>query len=171
MKLKSIIVFVFGILFTNQILAQEHANILLEKALVKAQKEHKNVFIKYGASWCTWCKKMDKQMKSDACKDLFDKEYVTVNLTVKESKNNKHLENPGANELLKKQNGDTAGLPFWVILDANGKLIEKSFNSKGENLGCPATREEIHEFISKLKNTSNLSQAELDAITLEFKRR
>lgn len=163
--------FLFFLIFTVTTYAQKSATDILKDAQAQAKAENKKVFIKYGASWCTWCKKMDKQMKNDVCAPLFDKNYVSVNLTVLESFNNKSLETPGGVELLKKHKGASAGLPFWLILDENGEIVETSFDEKGDNLGCPASREEIDVFIKKLKKTSNLSETELSTIASEFRRR
>ncbi|WP_405606213.1 thioredoxin family protein [Polaribacter sp. Asnod1-A03] len=164
MKLKLITLLFLASIFTIQTKAQENANSILEKAYKKAKTENKSVFVKYSASWCGWCKKMDKQMKDENCKTFFDDNYVTVNLVVQESDKNKHLETPGAMEVLTKHKGEKSGLPFWAILDSSGKLIEDSFDSKGQNLGCPATEEEVSEFIKILKSTSRISDKNLNTI-------
>ena len=168
MKLKLITLLFIAATFTIQTEAQNSASSILENAFTQAKAENKNVFVKYSASWCGWCKKMDKQMKSDDCKSFFDTNYVIVTLVVNESKNNKHLENPGAIDFLKKHKGEKSGLPFWVILDNTGNLIEDSFNSKGENLGCPATKKEVEYFITILKKTSNLTEKDLDIVANIF---
>lgn len=62
-------------------------------------------------------------------------------MIVKESDKNKHLENPGSDDFLKNHKGEKSGLPFWIILDNTGVLIEDSFNAKGDNLGGPATKQ------------------------------
>lgn len=167
MKLK-LMILLFVAACAGQVKAQDSASNILENALTQAKVENKNVFVKYSASWCGWCKKMDKQMKSDKCKSFFDTNYVIVNLVVKESQKNKHLENPGAIDFLKKHKGDQSGLPFWVILNEDGSLIEDSFNVEGENLGCPYTKEEVETFISILKKTSNLTQENLTIIAETF---
>ncbi|CAM1366879.1 thioredoxin family protein [Tenacibaculum xiamenense] len=169
--MKLITAFFISLFFIFQIQAQDSAETIMNKAMQKAKKEKKNILLKYGASWCTWCKKMDQKIKSPTCKDLFEKNYVIVNLTVFEPSRNKHLENPGASDLLEKQNGKTAGLPFWVILDSKGKVLEDCFNSSNQNLGCPKAPSEIQQFIDKIKRTSKLSQKELEIITAEFKSR
>lgn len=168
MKLKLIILLFIATLFTIQIKAQNSASSILENAFTQAKAENKNVFVKYSASWCGYCKKMDKQMKSDSCKSFFDTNYVVVTLVVKESKNNKHLENPGAIDFLKKHKGEKSGLPFWVILDSTGFLIEDSYNAKGENMGCPETKNEVADFIAILKKTSNLTKENLNIISEIF---
>ena len=151
-----------------QLKAQETASSLIDDALEQARAENKNVFVKYSASWCGWCKKMDKQMKSDACKAFFDDNYVMVNLVVLESDAKKDLETPGAEALYNEQSGGKAGLPFWVILDKDGTVLEDAFNAKGQNLGCPYTEEEVESFLTILKNTSNLTADDLAVIGETF---
>jgi thioredoxin-related protein len=168
MKLKLITLLFLATICTIQTKAQDNAASILEKAYTKAKAENKKVFVKYSASWCGWCKKMEKQMKSESCKPFFDSNYVMVTLVVQESKNNRHLETPGAMEVLTKHKGEKSGLPFWVILDNTGHLIENSFDSKGQNLGCPATKEEVKEFISILKKTSTISDKNLNTISKVF---
>lgn len=148
--------------------AQENASSIMEKALAQAKTENKKVFVKYGASWCGWCKKMDKKMKDDRCASFFTSNYVIVAFDVQESDANKQLETPGAFELLKKHHGDQSGLPFWVILDQNGTVVEDSLNDKGENLGCPATEAEVKDFTTVLKKTSNLTDDNLQLIAQLF---
>jgi thiol:disulfide interchange protein len=168
MKLKSLLaVLLFTVTLTG-VNAQQTASSILETAYTQAKKEKKNVFVIFHASWCGWCKKMEKNMESDACKKLFDANYVTVHLTVQESPKNKSLETPGADEVMAKYKGTDAGLPFWVILDTKGTLLADSFNAKNENLGCPAQPDEVAVFTEKLKKTSKLSAAQLATITATF---
>ena len=168
MKLKLIVLLFIATLFTIKAKAQNSASNILENAFSQAKAENKNIFVKYSASWCVWCKKMDKQMKSNSCKSFFDTNYVVVTLVVNESKNNKHLENPEAIDFLKIHKGEKSGLPFWVILDSTGVLIEDAYNAKGENLGCPVTKNEVTDFIAILKKTSNLDEEKLNTISEVF---
>ena len=69
--------------------------------LAKGQK--KKVFIKFSASWCGWCHKMDDAMNEAEMKPLFEKSFVMRQLTVMENDAAlKKTENPGAFDLLKK---------------------------------------------------------------------
>lgn len=158
MKLKTLLLCLLFVGVMTQATAQESADKILEKAFAQAKKEKKNVFVMYHASWCKWCKKMENNMEDPSVKPFFDKSYVTTFLVVQESKDKKNLENPGAEDILKKYKADNSGIPFWQIYDANGKLLADSFNAKGENLGCPATVEEVTEFTDKLKKSSKLSE-------------
>ena len=157
MKLKMLLVCLFFLGTISNSIAQEKASVVLDKAMAQAKKEKKNVFVMYHASWCSWCKKMEANMQNEAIKPFFDKNYVTTFLTVQERKD-KSLENPGADEILKKYKADQSGIPFWQIYDADGKLLADSFDAKGQNLGCPATKEEVAEFTDKLKKTSSLTE-------------
>ena len=158
----------FAIFFIQQSFAQEKASSILDKAYQQAQKENKNVFVMFHASWCGWCKTMDKKMNDASCKEFFDKNYVITHLVVLESKDNKGLENPGAFDLLKKYKGEKSGIPFFLIFDKNGKFLEDSFDSNGQNIGCPATEEEIAEFMKILKKTSGLTDEDRENITKSF---
>lgn len=44
-------------------------------------------------------------------------------------------------------------MPFWVILDANGNVLEDS-KVNGENIGGPASEDEVANLISKLEKTT-----------------
>lgn len=157
-----------------QATAQESTDVLLEKAKVKAKKEGKSVLVKFEASWCGWCHKMTKDMKAEGTKKFFEDNFVTIAVVVKESPKNKKLENPGGEELIKKYNkGDSrVGLPFWLILDSNLKVITTSYDSNGQNIGGPASPAEVKEFIKKLKMAvPSFSEADAVMITKQFEQK
>lgn len=155
------------------------ANDIMTEAFTLAKKEKKNVFVKFSASWCGWCHKMDASMKDTACKKFFEDNFVIVQLIVDEAGGKKNLENPGADEYRSRYNGDKdQGIPFWFILDRNGKLLGdcyirkegQSLTSRGANSGCPANEEEVNNFIKVLKKTSNLNPGQLKIISERFRK-
>ncbi|WP_034058942.1 thioredoxin family protein [Lacinutrix jangbogonensis] len=168
MKFKHILLALIFIASAQFAIAQESTKTIVERAQITAKKENKNIFIMFHASWCGWCKKMDKNMKLERTLKLFNNNYVIEHITVLESKNNKKLENPNGAEFLKANGGENQGLPYWIILDADGKQLINSKNNKDQNLGCPATLEEVNDFIGKLKTTSKLNAIELEIIKSEF---
>jgi thiol-disulfide isomerase/thioredoxin len=181
MKLKITLVTIFTIIISTFTNAQEEvatAESIMNKAFAKAKVENKNVFIMFHASWCGWCKKMDASMNLESTKEMFESNYVIEHLVVKESKNNKHLENPGAAEILKENGGEKSGIPYWLIFDKDGILLadskmlkdEMTLIGKGSNIGCPGTQPEVEAFLFKLRETSNLSEDELNIIATEFRK-
>ena len=170
MKIKATLFSILFLVFSAASVAQtpEPAQDVLNKAYKQAKKEKKKVFLIFHASWCTWCKKMESNMALPEMKPLFEQNYVLAYLDVQEPPKKKDLENPGADEVLKKFKGEKSGIPFFVILDAKGNLLEDSFDAKGDNLGCPASKEEVAEFITMLKNTSKLSEKDLALISEKF---
>ncbi|RXM39738.1 thioredoxin family protein [Chryseobacterium sp. CH21] len=167
MKYSKIIVIVTLLLFQLGA-AQEKADVVLNKAFTEAKAEKKNVLLVFHASWCKWCKMMEKNMNLPETKPVFDKRFVTAYLDVQERGDKKSLENPGGQELMNKYKGENAGLPFWLILSPKGEVLADSFDAKGENLGSPATPEEVTTFIAKLGKASKLSNEEAQTIEKVF---
>jgi len=153
------------------------ADEVVKQACSKAAKEKKNVLLIFHASWCGWCRKMDKSLADSSCKKFFDDSYVITHLVSDESKDKKHLENPGVDSLKNKWGGKEQGLPYWVVLDASGKLLADSKMRyagaaimPGENVGCPATEKEVLYFLSVLRKTSNMTREQLEIIQKRFRK-
>ncbi|MDC8104957.1 MULTISPECIES: thioredoxin family protein [Chryseobacterium] len=162
------IILVFTVLLFQLGFAQEKADVVLNKALTDAKKENKNVLLVFHASWCQWCKLMEKNMNLPETKPLFDKNYVTAYVDVQERGEKKVLENPGGEAMMNQYKGENAGLPFWLVLNSKGEVLTDSFNDKGENLGSPATPEEVDVFLAKLEKTTKLNRQELETIQKVF---
>lgn len=180
MKGLSFLVLFFLIISTQEVNAQEkvaNAIDIFDAALEKANHENKLVFIMFEASWCGWCKRMDKSMKVDSVKDYFSRNFVVAHMVVHESQKNKNLENPGALEMLEKYGGAQSGIPYWLIFNSKGELLADSrmpkdtyvLKGEGNNLGCPASKEEVAGFLYKLKHTTDLTAAELEEIRAVFR--
>lgn len=148
--------------------AQASATSLIEKAKTQAQEENKAIFIKFEATWCGFCHQMTKNMKAETTKQFFEDNFVVVPLVVFEVPSKKNLENPGAQDLLREYKAEMAGLPFWIILDANGKELTSSFYGR-QNIGGPTTLDEVRIFIRKLrKAVPKVSKEDEEAILEQF---
>ncbi|MCY1514182.1 Thioredoxin-like protein [compost metagenome] len=181
MKAKAFLLLLAGFLTFNLTKAQNmppSADEVIREAMKEAKAKKKKVFIKFSASWCGWCHKMDASMNEPDMKPLFDKSFVMRQLIVMESPDKKNLENPGAAELLKKYNSDGFGIPVWFIFDTDGKLLVDShlrpegvgMEVKGKSIiGCPASQEEVDAFIKALKLTTRLNENELSKIHARFR--
>ncbi len=152
------------------------ADDILKEACLQAAKENKNVFVLFQASWCVWCHRMDKSMNDESCKQFFDDNFVIRHLVVNEAGDKRNLEHPGGNDLKTKYNGAGQGIPYWLIVDKNGKLLfdskirkEGDGPEKGENSGCPATVNEVNYFIDVLKKTTTLNKEQLEIIRKRFR--
>ena len=166
--------------FSSVLLAQPSppsAAEVLKEACATATREHKNVFIIFHASWCGWCRKMDKSMEDPSCKSFFDDNYVIRHLVVDESADKKQLENPGRDAFRDQYHGNGTGIPFWLIFDANGKLLsdsrirkEKDGPEEGDNAGCPANEKEVDFFVGVLQKTSSLTTDQLGIIHKRFRK-
>lgn len=144
------------------------ASEVMKQAQTEATAQNKNIFIIFHASWCGWCHRMDSCMSEKPFKPMFTKNYVIRHLTVDESKGKKQLENPGADAFRAKYHGDKEGIPFWLIFDAKGNLLEDSKGADGKNIGCPARPEEVDYFIKVLEKTSKLNAQQLEQIRERF---
>ena len=164
--------FFLTIVLTGFAIAQSKAPTaeeILRPALSLAAKNNKNVLLIFHASWCGWCRKMDASLQDETIKDEIDLQYEIVHLTVHESPGKKALENPGALQFLQKNGGDQHGIPYWFVLDKEGKILADSQYQPGKNSGCPASKEEVAYFISVLKKTSSLTDVALEKIRKRFR--
>ncbi|WP_448702297.1 thioredoxin family protein [Mucilaginibacter sp. AW1-3] len=149
---------------------------VLKQAYTQAAKENKKVLLIFHASWCGWCKKMEASLNDPSCKTMFDDNYVIATLDVLERPAKASLENPGSLDVLKKYKGEKSGLPFWLVLDANGKELADSqvrpagasLDAPGESVGCPASEKEVAFFVGVLKATSKLNDEQLAVIAKRF---
>ena len=163
-----ILLVIFLVATINVTTAQESVASLMDKALSEAVESDKHVMVKFEASWCGWCHRMTKQLKEPAIASYIEENYVLLPIVVFENGEDVKLENPGSRDLITTYKGASAGLPFWVILDSSGTMVTNSFNEKGDNLGCPASKGEVASFIKKLKATSDLSTENEALITKIF---
>ena len=168
MKFTKILVVALFLGFMQTAFAQENAEVVIANAQKKAKAENKNIMVFFHASWCGWCKLMDKKMNLPSTKNLFDDNYVLAPIDVQERAEKVNLENPNGAEWMTKYGGKDAGLPFFVFIDKNGKVLDNSLTEKNENLGCPSTPEEIASFVSKVKTTSKLNDTQLATIKQVF---
>jgi thiol-disulfide isomerase/thioredoxin len=145
---------------------------IIKQACAEAAASNKKVMVLFQASWCGWCHKLDTLMASPACKPLFDQSFVVCHLTIAESPDKHNLENPGAEELYDKYANKDSGIPFFLILAADGAVIADSRmkpagakpGSSGDNIGYPASKEEVAYFLRVLHETTLLTGNQLKII-------
>lgn len=150
------------------------ARTVLASAQDKAAKEKKAVLVGFHASWCGWCKRMEKTLSDPKLAAIMDKYFVTVWLTVLESDDKKSLENPGAEDEMIANGGKDQGIPFLYFTDAKGKTIITSKRpsegaDKGGNVGCPYEASEIAYWLSMLKKAApSITDSEIQTMKSGF---
>ena len=142
------------------------ADTVVAAAVKQAAVEKKVVLIEFGASWCTWCRSFEAFVHSPEVGPIIAKNFVLVNLVVKESDDKKGLEHPGGQAAMDKWGGAKTGLPYYVFLDASGaKLADSNAMPDGTNIGFPATPAELESFVGLMDKTApSLLPAERQAI-------
>jgi len=118
------------------------APMVLEKGLSVAKREGKRVFLHFGAPSCPWCHRLEEWLERADVAPLLAKDFVAAKIDTER--------NPGGQAMLDRYAGGekkSGGIPWYVILDADGKVIADSFAKPGEaNIGFPSTEDEIALF-------------------------
>jgi thioredoxin-related protein len=84
-------------------------------ALDKATKEHKRVLLMFGANWCGWCHKLHTLFETDKnIADELKSKYVVAMIDMNDGHNG---------DLFHRYKGDYDGVPFLVVLEADGKYL------------------------------------------------
>lgn len=95
--------------------ANVDANKEISDALQAATKEHKNVLLVFGASWCLDCLALDYRFHEPAIQPLVDKNYRVVHVDI--GQHDKNL------DIAKRYETPIDGVPTLAVLDNNGKLL------------------------------------------------
>ena len=142
------------------------ASEVMAAAKAQAASQQKSIFLIFHASWCGYCKRLDKFLEAPENKGIIDKHFVVVHLTILESAAKASLNNPGAIELRAAVGGKNAAVPFFAFLDAGGAPIVNSITPKGANIGYPDSPAEVDWFMVMLRKAVPAIQPE-EARTLE----
>jgi len=138
----------------------QEAGKVFAAALKQAQAEHKKVFIRIGAPWCGWCRRMDKFLAQPPIAKIMDKDYVVVKIDQQRMKN--------AQAVIAKIRKPTegGGIPWFAYLDAQGNIVVTSTRPGGSNVGFPVDQQtEIPHFVNMLKQTrSRISDADIESV-------
>ncbi len=122
------------------------ASQVLADGLARAKSESKRVFLHFGAPWCGWCHRLEDWSARPDVAPILAKDFVDVKIDQDRT--------IGGKDALKKFNPEgKGGIPWFVILDADGKAVITSDGSGG-NIGYPAKDEEIDHFIAMMQKSA-----------------
>jgi len=114
----------------------------IAKATKEAKEQHKHVLIQIGGNWCIWCARFNDFITSDNKIDSVVKaSYIVYHL-------NYSKENFNANVLAKYGYPQRFGFPVFLVLDADGKLIETQNSWYLEDGKKSYDRDKVIEFLT-----------------------
>ena len=126
----------------------------LSKTMAQAKRQSKKPFVYFSAPWCGWCHKLDDYLQRPEIAKVFNQAFVPLKIDVDRMTGGKEMDAGYRGE-------KRGGIPFFVILDANGSKLADAIGEKG-NVGFPALPHEIKHFINVIRKTApNLSEAQL----------
>jgi thioredoxin-related protein len=132
-------------------------------ALEKAKRENQRVLLMFGGNWCGWCRKLHELFKTD--KDIAKTllyEYQLVMVDV--GRFDKNLDIAKRYDIDKKK-----GVPFLVVLDADGKLLVAQETGSLED-GDHHDPDKVAAFLDKWKARPQDAEKLLaDALTIAKK--
>jgi thiol-disulfide isomerase/thioredoxin len=130
---------------------KKHANEVLKQALAEARKSDKRVLLHLGAPWCGWCHRLTDLLAE--LEEQLSRDYVIVKIDTARMTEGEALEEKLRKHEAKSPSG---GIPWMVVLDADGKQLITSDATKG-NIGCPVLDWEIEHFMRMLEKTRKVT--------------
>ncbi len=118
---------------------------VLAAGLEAAVKGHQRVFLHFGAPWCGWCHKLEDWMARPEIAAVLAKDFVDVKIDNDRMAGGKDVFLAQLAAAEQKE----GGIPWFVFLDASGKLLAHSNGPKG-NTGFPYEADEVAHFVTML---------------------
>jgi thiol-disulfide isomerase/thioredoxin len=125
-------------------------------ALARAKSQEKRVFLHFGAPWCGWCRKLEAWMAKPEIETIVGKDFIDVKIDVDRT--------VGGKDLMARFRGKGASIPWFALVDADGRVIADSGRGD-DNLGFPSTAAEIDAFASMLeKARAKITPADVETL-------
>ena len=94
---------------------------LIADALVVAQREHKRVFVEFGANWCIWCHRLHALLTTDPeIAAYFKAHFLLVLVDVNDKDGKRHNEET----IVHYGEPTKGGLPGLILLETDGQPLK-----------------------------------------------
>ena len=134
---------------------------VMAAALAAAKAEHKRVFLHFGAPWCGWCHRLEDWMARPEIAALLQKDFVDCKIDNDRMAGGKTLYEAE----LRADGVKPSGIPWFVLLDEDGKHLAASNDDKGGTVGFPFQPDEVAVFKAMLdKARVHLTDADVQVL-------
>tara|TARA_R110002111_G_scaffold262851_2_gene341834 strand:- start:32587 stop:35607 length:3021 start_codon:yes stop_codon:yes gene_type:complete len=133
---------------------------LLQTALKQAKKENKRIIIQETATWCGPCRLLSRFLVKE--RKLWERDYLWIKIDHRWT---------GSDEMMKTMRaGAQGGIPWWAILDQDGKVLVTSNDEEGTNIGFPGEQSDRAHFRTMLEKTAiRLTPMEINTLVESLK--
>jgi len=127
----------------------------------QAKRQNKKVFLRIGAPWCGWCHKLDDYLLIPEIGKIINQDYIIVKIDQDRM--------IGGQEFAKNiRENKPGGIPWFVLLDPNGKKLITSDGPQG-NVGFPVQPHEVEHFINMFQqNATNIKPEQLQKLKTQL---
>lgn len=141
------------------------AESILATGVKTATEEDKRVFLHFGAPWCGWCRRLEDWMSEETVAAILSKHFVDVKIDI-----DRTLRGGEMKDRMTKR--ESAGIPWYAFLDAEGKIVVDSTLPDNDNIGYPYTNEEISTFMKVLQKAARtLSDDDIQQLVKSLRNR
>jgi len=102
---------------------------VLNGAIARAKAENKKVFVRVGAPWCGWCRRMDAYITEPAIAANLEKDFVVTKIDAERM--------PGAEAVIAGIRKEDGGIPWFAFLNSDGEILVTSDAPDTGNVGFP----------------------------------